>query len=109
MIKRAHPRKQIRIACSLDFYSGDTNRGYTANLSFGGALVDCGDMATAGKPLAMVGDPAIFSMSVNYGGEVETLKLSSRVVHITNGAMGVQIFPTGLPKPHQALLMQLLE
>jgi hypothetical protein len=108
MDKRFTRRKSMRLAFTLEFISGMTAYGYTRNLSFDGALVECNGLAIPGRLLPKAGDPAVFSLTFKCANRMVTIRLSSRIVHIQNNTIGLQLFLAGALLAHKNLLTQLL-
>jgi hypothetical protein len=107
--RRTHQRINLKLECLLERSGGDVFRGYTRNLSDDGAEMESNDFFVPGRNPPKLGDVGVFTFSFRKGRNIDSIKVTARIVWVMGSSAGLNLFVSELMQYQRENLNNILE
>jgi hypothetical protein len=109
MERRTHQRVNLKLECLLERSGGDVFRGNTRNLSDDGAEMESNDFCVPGRKPLKVGDVGVFTFSFRKGPNVDSIKVTARIVWVMGSSVGLNLLVSELFQHQRENMSNMLE
>lgn len=89
--RRKQIRRRLRIPCVAQFQSGVTVRGFTRDVSLGGATVETTGISDPRQRQLSPGDSGLLTLRFSRGDATDSILLQCRVVHVGPHGIGLSV------------------
>ena len=108
--RKIHPRKSIRVVCSLEMMNGTLFQGYTRNISSDRIFIGSYNVVSQNRSGATpgVGDTGLIRLRYKHGDISDSLVTRCRLTHVTPDGIGLYANFSDLPEKKYSIFDKIM-